>query len=949
VDESLKKQCVRPLAFPRTVENRPGLSRINYGVGVYSEFFEHLKRRLNERPELAGWTHREPDDPGIALLEGAAVLGDILSFYQELYANEAFLRTAEWRSSIAELVRLSGYRLAPGLGGRGTFALEVRDGDPITVPEGLGLQLDLVGSDQPVTFETLSDSIAYPELSRFRLYGPLHQPYLYTGQSELWLRGGTGFEAGDRLFVAREGASNSSQLTQTQIVVVEEVRELHDEIILKIEGSLQLSGPHRQLTAYRLGRSFGHFGRNAPEQKVSLSDGTADATDVGFSRSLTETTTEHVSRPLSHLQWPLDASVDDLSIGSLVICTYDAGPSWYLSPKVLELQGQISAVPLIALDKENEFNRFLSSPSNSDARIPREIISTTYDTPIVYMAEVDLPVSPTSRRRAIVDRVTPSPDRFAPRIPTKSPSCTVVRKIRGVQNTSLSWGGLSGASTQLTVEKGFAVPLATKTDIRSVELHEVKGDKLEVRAQPVSSSRKRGKTLYFFGSAAAAHALDGRRVLLSKAEEEPIVSRAAVVPNRPPISQMGNLHKVVLDVDVNYADFPQSPEENEGVEVFGNLVDANEGKTEREVVLGNGDGRRSFQTFEIPKSPLTYHYDTRESPPQVPQLEVWVSGRRWKRVDSLHSQDPDAEVYVVRQDDQGTSWVQFGDGKMFGSRLPSGVGNVKAKFRSGVGAHGPLKPETNVQPTGRVERLDKVVFPGVVSGGQQPEQQDVAREAAPGRVQSLGRIVSLGDFESEALAIAGVAKASASWDLNKGIPAVIVTVLMETGRESEFSTVEASLKRAAEHRGPDRFEIMVVEGSFLYVYLAARFALKPGFSESAVMAEVEKALGVEKEGGRIASVNGLFSLRRRRFGHSEHRSKVVGVVQNVEGVAWSEVTGFQALGGSSGPSSLSIPPNPVNRATVACPNRRVLKLFDRIDSSPLQLSVVHSGDGGGGA
>ena len=29
--------------------------------------------------ELAAWTHREPDDPGIALLEGAAILGDILT------------------------------------------------------------------------------------------------------------------------------------------------------------------------------------------------------------------------------------------------------------------------------------------------------------------------------------------------------------------------------------------------------------------------------------------------------------------------------------------------------------------------------------------------------------------------------------------------------------------------------------------------------------------------------------------------------------------------------------------------------------------------------------------------------------------------------------------------------------------------------------------------------
>ena len=42
------------------------------------------------------------------------------------------------------------------------------------------------------------------------------------------------------------------------------------------------------------------------------------------------------------------------------------------------------------------------------------------------------------------------------------------------------------------------------------------------------------------------------------------------------------------------------------VTVFGNLVDASQGKAEREAVLGNGDDRQIVQTFPLPKSPLTY-------------------------------------------------------------------------------------------------------------------------------------------------------------------------------------------------------------------------------------------------------------------------------------------------------------------------------------------------------
>ena len=115
--------CKDGLIFPKRPANRPALDRIDYRIGAYAEFRAAMLSWLNIQPVLLGWTHRESDDPGIALIEGAAILGDILTFYQDLYANEAYLRTAQWRESVAELVRLLGYRLSPGLGGRGTIRL----------------------------------------------------------------------------------------------------------------------------------------------------------------------------------------------------------------------------------------------------------------------------------------------------------------------------------------------------------------------------------------------------------------------------------------------------------------------------------------------------------------------------------------------------------------------------------------------------------------------------------------------------------------------------------------------------------------------------------------------------------------------------------------------------------------------------------------------------------
>ena len=82
----------------------------------------------------------------------------------------------------------------------------------------------------------------------------------------------------------------------------------------------------------------------------------------------------------------------------------------------------------------------------------------------------------------------------------------------------------------------------------------------------------------------------------------------------------------------------------------------------------------------------------------------------------------------------GDSWVQFGDGRT-GQRLPSGVGNVEAAWRTGVGAYGPPNAGTSPQPGGRLDGLNEISLPCIVTGGEQPESGDVARTAAPGKIQ----------------------------------------------------------------------------------------------------------------------------------------------------------------------------------------------------------------------
>jgi len=111
---------------PRAIANRPGLDALAYRVGTHSTFLETMKARLSSAG-LAGLTTREASDPAIALLDAWAVVGDVLTFYQERIANEGYLRTATERRSVLELARLVGYAPRPGVAASVYLAYEMEE------------------------------------------------------------------------------------------------------------------------------------------------------------------------------------------------------------------------------------------------------------------------------------------------------------------------------------------------------------------------------------------------------------------------------------------------------------------------------------------------------------------------------------------------------------------------------------------------------------------------------------------------------------------------------------------------------------------------------------------------------------------------------------------------------------------------------------------------------
>jgi predicted phage baseplate assembly protein len=314
------------------------------------------------------------------------------------------------------------------------------------------------------------------------------------------------------------------------------------------------------------------------------------------------------------------------------------------------------------------------------------------------------------------------------------------------------------------------------------------------------------------------------------------------------------------------------------VQVYGNVVSASRGETVPAEVLGSGDASFPNQSFVLQKKPLTYlpSPSAQNEWGAVSTLDIYVDGLRWTEVASFFGVAPDAQIYVVRQRDDGTSAVTFGDG-VNGARLPSGVDNVMATYRFGGGAASP--PAFSVKQVVRpVPRLKSMVNPVAAAGGEDAELPESLRKRAPKGALLLGRAVSIQDFEAAANAVGGVRLASAQWGWQpeRQRPGVQVWYI---GAASLAAFVSQRLRSISD---PSRL-ISVTQAVAVPASLALGLHTDPRRDAAVVVAAVRALL--------LAPGTGLLEPEQLGIGRPLFRSRIMQTVLAVPGtVAVSSVT-----------------------------------------------------------
>jgi Baseplate J-like protein len=180
---------------------------IGYRAGDFASFRRALLRPLPGEQAITDW-RPVPGDLGLQVLEWWAYLADVLSFYNERYANESYLGTATQRGNIANLAALLGYQPTPGIAATGTLAAissARQSAEPLVLPAGMsvsstaspGVPSQIFEADSVVTFTGPSAvPVALPSDPTLQ-----QDPVDGSPQSVLIAGRVSGVKAGDRLIL----------------------------------------------------------------------------------------------------------------------------------------------------------------------------------------------------------------------------------------------------------------------------------------------------------------------------------------------------------------------------------------------------------------------------------------------------------------------------------------------------------------------------------------------------------------------------------------------------------------------------------------------------------------------------------------------------------------------------------------------------------------------------
>jgi hypothetical protein len=842
----------------------------------------------SDYPALAGLKTRDDDDFSIALLDASSVVLDILTFYQERLANESYLRTATERFSLVHLARLIGYQPSPGVSASVylVFTLTAAPGLPtnttngaIVIPAGSTVQSVPPQGQSPQTFQTSADILGKPEWNNLPVQATL--PWAPASDpGRVWLDGtATGLQPGDPLLFLTD--ANDWSVAMVTVAAADTV---------KVQTLVSWTGS--------LGSAGSVFGSGAPQifalrQRAALFGYSAVDPDL-----LSSDTRTHLASQLSGGDWDFGGASQGVVANSYLdldaVYSKILPGSWMVvappPPALTLLEAELEAIeeilghfhpPQTSLYQAAAVNSITRSDFGASAKISRVTLVGSVDQTVLQTAYDNtriMSVLAQSEPLTVVEQ------------PLDHPLYGTLVDLAGVREdlAGVTAVAIIGVSQKVAVNASdvWFQPYDS-TNPETVQ----SGDIFTLMQPPPTAFNADG-TIPDWSSQTTSVTL-----AVSDAQGRPgtmdvALSSLALAPaakSDPVVQEIG------LVASVGLAGLPTGSKRtrivlqgpllncyNRAVTVVNaNVGLATAGGAVVEV-LGSGKASQPDQSFKLKQSPLTYVQAQTPTGSQS-TLKVSVNGAAWTPVPTLYGQPANAKVYQTISQSDGAAVVQFGDG-VEGARLPIGQNNVTANYRTGIGQAGNAPGGTITTLVDRPLGAKSVTNPMAATGGQDPQSIDGIRVNAPQTVVTLGRAVSITDYQSFAATFAGIAKAYALWIPNGANRGVFVTVAAAGGADlPPSSPTIANLVAALTAYGNPQVRVQVQSFCETLFGLSAEIAFDPAYDARAVTAEVRTL------------VQSTYSFAARGFGQGVSGDEIDALIQDVPGVVGVKVDSVTPL------------------------------------------------------
>jgi len=930
-------------------DNRPGLASIAYRIGTYPEFIDRMLWQLPRQtvidPDskaalqpLADLRTRATDDPTIALFDGFAATLDVLSFYSERVANEAYVGTATQRRSLVEMARMIGYEPAPGVAASValSFIVEASD-DPyraVDIPIGVqAMSVPTRKGELPQVFETVAPITARAEWNAMPARTLYQQPLALFHDS-----GNPAHADNGNIFLFDLDNSFKLPVPGEPLEPGQVAPRLFSDVAAlapyhPIDGDTDLAGElAERIAAHALNPEVEPVLRALPVDEIYLR-----GTGLGLRPGQRIVVVGVIvaaddTRQVAASTLRVVSATDDRDFGVTRLIATRGGetpdavkrsparrsprfkrlamPTVRLAftsdtVKTVVRQAVWTGPALTALVKSQSWSRVklmhlvrrqkqVDAPQTSEAR------------PGLYVLRDDC-----SFFGSAAPKYASLPAGHGHGASWDSGDVAIWTDSQGVQLTGAhvflerevkeivpdGWAAIETPDGEAMVFRVAAVATQSRADFAltgkssGVSFRQPDGSALTIPAPGDASPLNDFlfRTAHLFGAsaplalagtpirddvAAGADAIDLDALYLDLVDGQTI----SIAGDRSDADGLAESETLTVSDVVHIGGFtrlllksgPEYSYRRPTVTVNANMAAATHGESYEEQ-LGSGDAAQIFQRFKLTKAPLTYV--SAETPTgRASSLAIRVDGLLWHEVATLYHAGPEDRVYAVRGEDDGATWVQFGDG-LRGSRLPTGQLNIIASYRAGIGLAGEVADEAIIQLKTRPLGIRSVVNPSRASGSAAPESLADIRQGAPRDVKTLGRIVSLIDYRDFAANFAGVGKALAAqlWSGSRQLVLLSITGTSDVILDDDAPVI-ANLQAAADAARDRSHRLVVMPAARRFFQLAARL-----FHHADHRAE-------DVELAARALLLDTFGFARRNIGQVVSAAEVIAALQAVPGV-----------------------------------------------------------------